>query len=92
VARSVAISVAVVVVRAMARAVARVVVRVWAMAVEVAVGVGVGCRGVSGGVLVGGWHSYSVGTGTLMSKEEGPNNLHEVEGIEGMWRGEHYKG
>jgi hypothetical protein len=27
-----------------------------------------------------------------MSEEEGPNNEHEVEGVQGRWRREHYKG
>ncbi len=48
--------------------------------------VGGGCRCVCGG------HSHSVGVGTLVSEEEGPNNQHEVEGVEDRRRGEHYKG
>ncbi len=46
-------------------------------------------RGMS---FVCGGHSHSVGTGTLVSEEEGPNNQHEVEGVDGRRRGEHYKG
>ncbi len=90
----VAVAVAVAVARALARAVGRTVARtmVWAMAVTVAVGVGVGCRSVSGGALVGRWHSHRVGAGTLVSEEERPNNQHEVEGVEGRLRGERYKG
>ncbi len=48
--------------------------------------VGGGCRCVCGG------HSHSVGTGTLVLEEEGPGNQHEVEGVEGRWRGKRYKG
>ncbi len=33
-----------------------------------------------------------VGAGTLVSEEEQPDNQHEVEGVEGRWRGERYKG
>ncbi len=84
-----AVAVAVAVARALARAVARTVARVmaWVMAVAVAVGVGVGWRGVSGGALAGRWRSHSVGAGTLVSEEEGPNNQNEVEGLEGRRRG-----
>ncbi len=39
-----------------------------------------------------GGHSHSVGAGMLVSEEEGPNNQHEVEGVEGRQRGECYKG
>jgi hypothetical protein len=48
-----------------------------------------GCRGVSGGALVGQWRSHSVDAGMLVSEEKGPNNHHEVEGVEGRQRGEH---
>ncbi len=34
---------------------------------------------------------HSVGAGTLVSEEEGPDNQHEVEGVEGRQMGEHYK-
>ncbi len=54
--------------------------------------VGRGCRGVSGGVLAGQLHSHSVGAGTMMSEEEGSDNQHEVEGVEGRRREERYIG
>ncbi len=47
--------------------------------------VGGGCRWVCGGL------SHSVGASTLVSEEEGPNNQHEVEGVEGRQMEEHYK-
>jgi hypothetical protein len=43
-------------------------------------------------MLAGQWHCHSVGAGMLMSEEKGPNNQHEVEGVERRWRMERYKG
>ncbi len=40
---------------------------------------------------MGRWHSHSVGTGRLGAEEEQCDNQHEVEGVEGRQRGEHYK-
>ena len=34
-------------------------------------------------MLAGRWCSHSVASGTLVSEEEGPDNLHEVVGVEG---------
>jgi hypothetical protein len=64
------------------------------------------CWGVGGSALAGNdgasvvahWQgngvlsSHSVGTGTLVSEEERPDNQHEVERVEGRRRGKHYKG
>ncbi len=54
--------------------------------------IGRGCQGVSGGALAGQWRTHSVGASTLVSEEEGPDNQHEVEGVEGRQRGECYIG
>jgi hypothetical protein len=51
-----------------------------------------GCRGVSGGMLAGRWCSHSVASGTLVSEEEGPDNQHEVVGVEGSGGGSVTKG
>ncbi len=50
------------------------------------------CRGVSVGALVGRWRSHSVGAGMLGAEGEQCNNQHEMEGVAGRQRGEHYKG
>ena len=47
---------------------------------------------VGASVVAGRWCSHSVASGTLVSEEEGPDNQHEVVGVEGRQRGEHYKG
>ncbi len=54
--------------------------------------IGRGCQGISVGVSAGRWPSHSVGPGMLVSEEEGPDNHHEVEGVEGRQKGELYIG
>ncbi len=51
-----------------------------------------GITGCSGGTLAGRWCCHSFGAGMLMSEEEGPDNQHYVEGVEGRQRREHFKG
>ncbi len=41
---------------------------------------------------MGRWQSHSVGASMLGAEEEQRNNQHEVEGVKGRQRGEHYKG
>jgi hypothetical protein len=43
-------------------------------------------------MLVGPWHSHSVGASMLGAKDEQCNNQHEVEGVEGRQRGSITKG
>jgi hypothetical protein len=41
---------------------------------------------------MGQWHSHSVGAGRLGAEKEQHDNQHEVVGVEGRQRGEHFKG
>ncbi len=47
---------------------------------------------VGASVVVGRWCSHSVASGTLVSEEEGPDNQHEVAGVEGSGGGSVTKG